>query len=169
MFSKISVASTLKLSRKTILGGSSFQLPIEIKFLCWCLLWDLSKILGVAVFQEPRWCFMSSYEFYSEQKQPNRGVLRKMYSENMKHICRKTPMQKYYFYKAASQHYWKRTCSPVNLLRIFRTTAASVCRTKRRSTKNMSQTCGQKDKLAEPSFAEHLLITASKQIWYYFR
>ena len=58
------------------------------------------------------------------QKQPPRGVLIKMCSENMQQIYRRTPMPKCYFNKVALQLYWNHTSawgSPVNLLHIFRT------------------------------------------------
>ena len=37
------------------------------------------------------------------QKQPRRGVLRKMYFENMKEIYRRTPLSKFKFNKVAKQ------------------------------------------------------------------
>ena len=53
------------------------------------------------------------------QKQLSRGVLTKRYSENMQQIYRKTPMPKCDFNKVEiALRHW---CSPVNLLRIFRT------------------------------------------------
>ena len=56
------------------------------------------------------------------QKQPSRGVLRKMCSENIQQVYRRTPMPKCDFNKVSLQlieitHGY----SPVNLLRIFRT------------------------------------------------
>ena len=58
------------------------------------------------------------------QKQPCRGVLRKMRSENMQQIYRRTSMLKCDFNKAASQLYWNRTSAwviSVNLVHIFKT------------------------------------------------
>ena len=43
------------------------------------------------------------------QKQPPRGVLIKMCSENMQQIYRRTPMPKCYFNKVALQIYWNNT------------------------------------------------------------
>ena len=57
-------------------------------------------------------------------KQPPRGVLGKMCSENMQQIYRRTPMPICDFNKVAKQLYWNLTsawCFPVNLLHIFRT------------------------------------------------
>ena len=42
------------------------------------------------------------------QKQPSRGTLRKIYSENMQEIYRRTPMPKCDFNKVAKQLYWNR-------------------------------------------------------------
>ena len=42
---------------------------------------------------------------FSVQKQPSRSVLKKMCSENMQQIYRRTPMTKYDFNKVASQIY----------------------------------------------------------------
>ena len=52
------------------------------------------------------------------QKQPLRGVLRKICSENMQQIYRRTPMPKCDFNKVALQ--LRHGFSPVNLLHIFR-------------------------------------------------
>ena len=52
------------------------------------------------------------------QKQPSRGVLRKISPENMHQIYRKTPIPKF-----THAHPWQTPrygCSPVNLLHIFR-------------------------------------------------
>ena len=51
------------------------------------------------------------------QKQPPRGVLKKMCSEKMQQIYRRTPMPKCNFIEIALWH----GCSPVNLLHSFRT------------------------------------------------
>ena len=56
-------------------------------------------------------------QIYDIQKQPFRGVLKKMCSENTQQIYRRTSMPKCDFNKIALQH----RCSPVNLLHIFRT------------------------------------------------
>ena len=53
------------------------------------------------------------------QEQPSRVVFKKRCSENMQQIYRRTPIPKCDFNKVASQ-FWH-DCSPVNLLRIFRT------------------------------------------------
>ena len=61
--------------------------------------------------------------FYNDQKQPFRGVLRKMYSDNIEQIYR-TPKMKCDFSKVASNFIeiaFQHGCSPVNLLHIFRT------------------------------------------------
>ena len=59
------------------------------------------------------------FTFYSSQKQPSRGILRKKCSENMQQIYRRTPMPKYDFNKVAK--HIRHGCSPLNLLHIFRT------------------------------------------------
>ena len=55
--------------------------------------------------------------FKSFQKQPSDNVLRKRRSENMQQICRRTAMLKCDFIEITLQY----GCSPVNLLRLFRT------------------------------------------------
>ena len=55
------------------------------------------------------------------QKQPLRGILEKMCSENVQQIYRRKPMPKCDFNKVAKQLYQNRTSawvSPVNLLHI---------------------------------------------------
>ena len=54
----------------------------------------------------------------NEQKQPSRGVLRRMCSENMHQIYRITPMSKSEFNKVAKHFTLRDGCSPVNLLHI---------------------------------------------------
>ena len=48
---------------------------------------------------------MGMFEWVTRQKQPSRGVLRKMCSENMQQIYRRTPMPKCDFSKVAKQPY----------------------------------------------------------------
>ena len=43
------------------------------------------------------------------QKQPSKGVNKKMYSKNMQQIYRRTQMPKCYFNKVALQFYWNHT------------------------------------------------------------
>ena len=60
-------------------------------------------------------------ENYRIQKQPPRGIPRKRCSENMQQVYRRTPIPKCDFNSNCIEITLRYGCSPVNLLRIFRT------------------------------------------------
>ena len=90
--------------------------------------WDKEeyKILSGLQILVFSWYTPTYSQINTVQKQPFRGVLLKRCSENMQQIYRRTPIPKCDFNKVALQCNFidialRHGCSPVNLLRIFRT------------------------------------------------
>ena len=72
-------------------------------------------------------CFIKQQIDTFSLKQPFRGVLKKMCSENMQQIYTRTPMPKYHFNKVAKQLYWNHTSAWVFSEHLFLRTDMDAC------------------------------------------